>query len=86
LKQADNNLASLDRESDFTSNDHWMRRAAIMTLLSGMGAIACGWNISELDQDLGRKIALSGSGVAFFGTVIWFITHHILKGYRNAES
>jgi hypothetical protein len=65
------------------NDDHWMRRFSIMILLGGVGVIVCGWNISELDQDLGRKIALAGFGVAFIGTVAWLVTHLILKGSRN---
>jgi hypothetical protein len=82
--QADNRVTPLDLEQETHSTDHWMRRVSIMTLLSGVGAIVCGWNISELDETLGRQIALGGLWVGIFGTVSWFVTHLILKGSKNA--
>lgn len=67
-----------------TDNDHWMRRVSIMTLLSGIGAIACGHNITDLDDSLGHQITLSGIAVAVTGSLMWLVTHLILKGSRNA--
>jgi hypothetical protein len=78
--QADSHVAPLDLELDSHSTDHWMRRVSIMTLLTGVGAIVCGYNISELDNSLGRQIELGGLWVGVFGTAMWFITHLILKG------
>lgn len=68
------------------SNDHWMRRVSIMTLLSGVGAIVCGYNISELDESLARQIAVPGFGVTGAGGVMWLITHLILKGSKIEEN
>lgn len=70
-------------ENTPASNDHWMRRVSIMTLLSGVGVTVGGFNIAELDETLGHQISLVGVVIAAIGLASWLVTHLILKGSRN---
>lgn len=62
--------------------DHWTRRTAIMTLMTGVAFTVSGYDISKMDETLGHQITVTGFGLAIVGAVAWLITHLILKGSK----